>query len=119
MAPVKGDRGGNAGKRGTTRPASRSRGPARSGQVARDPVVRDPVLWRRRFVLDPMRRVLAGANSEILGAVSAAGYPDVTVQHLSVFALVPRHEGMRMSELAERLQITPGAATQMVEQLER
>ncbi len=70
-------------------------------------------------MLDPMRRVLAGANTDILAAVADAGYPDVRIQHLSVFALVPRDEGMRMSELAERLQITPGAVTQMVEQLER
>jgi DNA-binding MarR family transcriptional regulator len=57
---------------------------------------------------------------DAIAAVSrqTARYPDVTIQHLNVFALVPRDEGMRMSELAERLQVTPGAVTQLVQQLE-
>jgi DNA-binding MarR family transcriptional regulator len=81
-------------------------------------VKRDPELWRRQFVLAPMRAMLAAANRDILASVEAAGYPDVTIQHLNVFAQVPRDEGMRMSELAERLQVTPGAVTQLVQQLE-
>ena len=81
-------------------------------------VHRDPDLWKRQFVLAPMRAMLAAANRDILAAVSEAGYPEVTIQHLNVFAFVPRDEGMRMSDLAERLQVTPGAVTQLVQQLE-
>src|SRR5207253_175505 len=45
--------------------------------------------------------------------------PDVRVPHLNVFAHVPRDEGMRMSELAGWLQLTPGAVSQVVAQLEQ
>src|SRR5213079_1479801 len=55
----------------------------------------------------------------MVAVVSAAGYPDVRIPHLNVFAHVPRDEGMRMSELASWLQLTPGAVTQVVAELER
>ena len=82
-------------------------------------VKRDPRLWRRRFVLDPMRRIIGVTHRDLLRVVSEAGYPDVRLQHLNVFALVPRDEGMRMNVLARELGITAGAATQLVDQLER
>src|SRR5947207_12988607 len=77
-------------------------------------VKRDPELWKRQFVLAPMRAMLAGANRDILAAVEGAGYPDVTIQHLNVLAQVPRDEGMRMSERAQRLSVRPGAVAQIV-----
>jgi DNA-binding MarR family transcriptional regulator len=86
--------------------------------VAKD-VKRDPELWRRRFILDPMRRIQNAVHRSMLDALAGAGYPPVRIQHLHVFAHVPRDQGMRMSELAERLQLTPGAVTQLVDQLQR
>jgi len=82
-------------------------------------VKRNPEMWKRRFVLDPMRRLQRAVHSGMLVKLAGLGYPDVRVQHLNVFAMVPRDEGMRMAELADRLQLTPGAVTQLVDQLER
>jgi DNA-binding MarR family transcriptional regulator len=76
-------------------------------------------MWRRRFVLDPMRRIQRSVHRELLRVVGAAGYPDLRIQHFNVFAVVPRDEGMRMAALAKWLQLTPGAVTQLVDQLER
>lgn len=50
--------------------------------------------------------------------MSRTGYPDVRVPHLNVFAHVPRGTGIRMSELAQRMQLTKGAVTQLVSYLE-
>jgi DNA-binding MarR family transcriptional regulator len=83
------------------------------------PVKRDPALWRRRFILDPMRRILRAVHRDLVEVTRLTGYPEVRIHHLDVFAHVPRDEGMRMSVLAERLQLTPGAVTQTVAQLER
>jgi DNA-binding MarR family transcriptional regulator len=83
------------------------------------PVKRDASLWRRTFILDPMRRIQNAVHRSMLGALAAAGYRDLRIQHLHVFAHVPRDEGLRMNELADRLQLTPGAVTQLVDQLER
>lgn len=66
-----------------------------------------------------MRRIENAVHRSMLEALAATGYPDLRIQHLHVFAHVPRDEGMRMSELAERLQLTPGAVTQLVDQLQR
>lgn len=82
-------------------------------------VKRDPEMWRRRFALDPMRRIQRAVHRKMMTTVAKEGYPQVRIQHLNVFALVPRDEGMRMSVLAERLQLTPGAVTQLVDQLVR
>jgi DNA-binding MarR family transcriptional regulator len=46
------------------------------------------------------------------------GYPEVRVPHINVFAHLGRGEGMRMSDLAEQMQLTPGAATQLITHLE-
>lgn len=81
-------------------------------------VKRDPRLWRRQFILDPMRRIERAVHRGMLGVISASGYPDVRIPHLNVLAHVPRDEGMRMSALAGWLQLTPGAVTQLVDQLE-
>jgi DNA-binding MarR family transcriptional regulator len=66
-----------------------------------------------------MRRILAAAHQDVLDVVASTGYPGVRLQHLDVFALVPRDEGMRMSTLARELGVTPGAVTQLIDQLER
>ena len=66
-----------------------------------------------------MRHVIRAVETAMVDVVAAAGYEGVRAQHLRVFALVPRDEGIRMSALAEQLQITPGAVTQLVDQLER
>ncbi len=81
-------------------------------------VKRDPGLWRRRFVLEPMRRILRSVERDLVEQTAAAGYRGVRVPHLQVFAHLPRDEGTRMSLLAERLAVTPGAASQVVGQLE-
>lgn len=82
-------------------------------------VKRDPVLWRQRFVLDPMRRIQRSVHDLMVRNVAGHGYAGVGVSHLNVFAHVPRDTGMRMSELAAWLQVTPGAVSQVVGQLER
>jgi DNA-binding MarR family transcriptional regulator len=64
-----------------------------------------------------MRRIQRSVHRELLRILEQEGYPEVRIQHLNVFALVPRDDGMRMSDLADRLQLTPGAVTQMVHQL--
>jgi DNA-binding MarR family transcriptional regulator len=76
-------------------------------------------MWRRRFILDPIRRIQRAVHEELVRVVGEAGYPDIRIQHFNVFAVVPRDEGMRMTELARWLQLTPGAVTQVVDQLER
>jgi DNA-binding MarR family transcriptional regulator len=72
----------------------------------------------RDFVLDPMRRVERAVHRELEDLMSRTGYSDVRVPHLNVFAHVPRGTGIRMSELAERMQLTKGAVTQLVGYLE-
>lgn len=47
------------------------------------------------------------------------GYPEVRVAHLLLFIHTPQDEGIRMSQLAQRMQLTPGAVTQLVSHLER
>jgi DNA-binding MarR family transcriptional regulator len=73
----------------------------------------------RAFVLDPMRRVLRAVHRDLEAVLARIGYPEVRVPHINVFAHVPRGEGMRMSVLAEQMQLTPGAVTQLVAHLER
>src|SRR5438045_7707294 len=82
-------------------------------------VKRDPELWRRRFVLDPMRQIIRATERDLVEVVARLGYTGVRIPHLQVFAHVPRDEGMRMSVLADRLGVTPGAVSQVVAQLER
>lgn len=82
-------------------------------------VKRDPELWRRRFVLEPMRRIIRAVERDLVRVVAAEGYDGVRVAHLQVFAHVPRDEGMRMSVLADRLGVTAGAVSQVIDQLER
>jgi DNA-binding MarR family transcriptional regulator len=86
--------------------------------VATSTVKRDPILWRRRFVLEPMSAIQRTVHRRMLDVLEAAGYRDLRVPHLNVFSHVPRDEGLRMGELAARLELTPGAVTQLVEQLE-
>ena len=83
------------------------------------PVKRDPRLWARQFILDPMRRIQNAVHRSMLAQLWDAGYAQIRIQYLHVFAHVPRDEGMRMRELASRLQLTQGAVTQLVDQLVR
>jgi DNA-binding MarR family transcriptional regulator len=72
----------------------------------------------RTFILDPMRRIERAVHRDLEGLMTEIGYPEVRAPHLAVFAIVPRGEGMRMSQLAERMQLTRGAVTQLVSYLE-
>jgi DNA-binding MarR family transcriptional regulator len=81
-------------------------------------VKRDPAMWRRRFVLQPMSAIQRSVHQRMLAVLEAAGYEGLRVPHLSVFGQVPRDTGLRMGELAVRLEQTPGATTQLVAQLE-
>ncbi len=66
-----------------------------------------------------MRRIIRSVESAMVDVVAAEGYDGVRAPHLRLFAHVPRDEGIRMSALADQLQITAGAATQLVDQLQR
>lgn len=81
--------------------------------------VKGRVPLTRQFVLDPMRRILRAVHRDLERVMDDAGYPDVRVPHINVFAHLGRGEGMRMSDLAEQMQLTPGAATQLISHLER
>jgi DNA-binding MarR family transcriptional regulator len=76
------------------------------------------VSQERTFILDPMRRIERAVHRELEDLMAQTGYPAVRVPHLNVFAHVPRGTGIRMGELAERMQLTKGAATQLVSYLE-
>src|SRR5919205_1128470 len=71
------------------------------------------------FVLDPMRRIDRAVHRELEALMAEQGFPEVRVAHLAALAHIPRPDGIRMSELAELMQVTRGAATQIVAQLER
>ena len=72
----------------------------------------------RTFVLEPMRRIERAVHRELEDLMAQSGYTTVRVPHLNVFAHVPRGTGIRMGELAERMQLTKGAVTQLVSYLE-
>lgn len=71
------------------------------------------------FALDPMRRLDRAVHRELERLLADAGFPEVRVPHLAALAHIPRGDGIRMTELAERMQVTKGAATQLVAHLER
>ena len=73
----------------------------------------------RSFVLDPMRRLDRAVHRELERLMAETGFPEVRVPHLAALAHIPRGDGIRMSELAELIQVTKGAATQTVAHLER
>ena len=72
----------------------------------------------RTFVLESMRRIERAVHRELEDLMAQSGYSTVRVPHLNVFAHVPRGAGIRMGELAERMQLTRGAVTQLVSYLE-
>lgn len=47
------------------------------------------------------------------------GYPEIRVPHLRILLYTREDTGTRMSQLAERLQLTAGAVTQLVTHLEQ
>ena len=71
------------------------------------------------FVLDPMRRIDRAVHRELETLMTDHGFPEMRVAHLAALAHIPRGDGIRMSELAELMQVTKGAATQLVSHLER
>jgi DNA-binding MarR family transcriptional regulator len=73
----------------------------------------------RTFVLDPMRRIDRAVHRELEALMAEQGFPEVRVAHLAALAHIPRGDGIRMTELAELMQVTKGAATQIVSHLER
>ncbi len=73
----------------------------------------------RAFVLEPMRALQRAAHAAVMDRLAAAGYPEVRIPHINLLAYVPRAEGTRMGVLAERLELTNGAVTQLVDHLER
>jgi DNA-binding MarR family transcriptional regulator len=78
----------------------------------------DPDIATRNFILDPIRRIERAVHRDLEGLMADIGYAEVRAPHLAVFAIVPRGDGIRMSELAERMQLTRGAVTQLVSHLE-
>jgi DNA-binding MarR family transcriptional regulator len=66
-----------------------------------------------------MRRIIRSVETAMVDVVAAQGYQGVRPQHLRLFAHVPRDEGIRMSALADQMQLTAGAVTQLVDQLQR
>jgi DNA-binding MarR family transcriptional regulator len=66
-----------------------------------------------------MRRVLRAVHHDLEARLASAGYPEVRAAHINVFAVVPRGDGMRIGDVADWLQLTPGAVTQLVAHLER
>src|SRR4051812_29573542 len=73
----------------------------------------------RVFILDPMRRIERSVHRELEALLAEIGYPEVRIPHINLLAYVPRGEGIRMSALAERMQLTQGAITQLVTHLEK
>ena len=72
----------------------------------------------RTFVFEPMRALERAAHRDVVAQLAEAGYPGVRQPHVKLLAYVPRGEGIRMSALAERLELTKGAVTQLVTYLE-
>jgi DNA-binding MarR family transcriptional regulator len=66
-----------------------------------------------------MRRLDRAVHEEVTAMLAEIGYPEVRIAHLLLFIHTPEEEGIRMSQLAERMQLTPGAVTQLVTHLER
>ena len=73
----------------------------------------------RSFVLEPMRALQRAAHAAVMARLAEAGYPEVRIPHINLLAYVPRGEGTRMGTLAQRLELTNGAVTQLVAHLER
>jgi DNA-binding MarR family transcriptional regulator len=71
------------------------------------------------FALDPMRRIDRAVHRELEALMAEEGFPEVRVAQLAALAHIPRGDGIRMTELAELMQVTKGAATQIVAHLER
>jgi DNA-binding MarR family transcriptional regulator len=72
----------------------------------------------RVFILEAMRQLQHAAHREVEERLARAGYPDVRTPHINLLAYVPRGEGVRMSVLAARMELTRGAITQLVAHLE-
>lgn len=71
-----------------------------------------------RDVLENLRRLDRAVHQEVVSLLAEAGYPEIRIPHLRVFLYTPEGTGIRMSALAEQLQLTPGAITQLAAYLE-
>lgn len=69
-------------------------------------------------MLEPMRVLQRAAHGAVRERLEAAGYPEVRAPHINLLAYVPRGEPTRMGVLADRLELTNGAVTQLVAHLE-
>src|SRR3954468_12108239 len=72
----------------------------------------------RTFVFEAMRALERAAHRDVVTELALAGYPGVRQPHVNLLAHVPRGEGIRMSALADRMELTKGAVTQLVTHLE-
>ena len=72
----------------------------------------------RVFIFEAMRQLQHAAHREVEERLARAGYPEVRTPHINLLAYVPRGEGVRMSVLAARMELTRGAITQLVAHLE-
>jgi len=70
------------------------------------------------MVLRVLHRIDFAVHRELEHVAAAAGYPDVRARHITLLSLIGSDDGARMSTLAERMQLTQGAVTQLVAHLE-
>jgi DNA-binding MarR family transcriptional regulator len=66
-----------------------------------------------------MRRIEGAVHRELEALMASEGFPEVRAPQLAALAHIPRGSGIRMTELARLMQVTKGAATQLVSHLER
>src|SRR2546423_1149696 len=72
----------------------------------------------RYFLLGRMRAIERAAHRAMLEAIQEAGYPYMRTPHIALMAhMTP--EGLRITELADLMQVTKSAASQLVTWLDR
>ena len=71
----------------------------------------------RYFLLGRMRAIERGAHRAMLEAIQDAGYPYMRMPHIALMAHMTT-EGVRITELADLMQVTKSAASQLVTWLE-
>jgi DNA-binding MarR family transcriptional regulator len=69
-------------------------------------------------LLRVLHRIDHAVHRELERVVSDAGYPEVRARHIMLLSLIGSDDGVRMSALAEQMQLTQGAVTQLVAHLE-
>jgi DNA-binding MarR family transcriptional regulator len=71
----------------------------------------------RHFLLGRMRAIERAAHRAMLEAIQEAGYPYMRMPHIALMAHMTT-EGLRITELADLMQVTKSAASQLVTWLE-